>query len=178
VYGILDVLGDFGGIQYVFLLFGQFLFTPLAEFNYSMKAISKLYLARTKDRYLFHDSKNPKIVRKLEKLKEKSKNDPKLREAIKMNHVIKFTFRQLATVFLLKFLPCLKRDKNKLWRLYEEGTDRISKNLDLVKMYNSLRKMKIMLKEFHDHSQFQSSDKMFIDLDSDHGGEKEVNVFE
>jgi hypothetical protein len=48
-----------------------------------MKAISKLFLARTKDRYLFHDSKNPKVLRKLEKLKEQSKNDEKLKHALK-----------------------------------------------------------------------------------------------
>ena len=91
-----------------------------------------------------------------------------------MNHVIKFSFHQMATVFFLRFTPCLKRDKNKLWRLYEKGSDRISKNLDLVKMFNSLRKMKILLKEFHDHSQFLNSDKMFIDLDSGDEGNQEL----
>ena len=36
----------------------------------------------------------------------------------------------------------------------------------MVKMFNSIRKMKIMTKDHVDHSKILNSDLMFIDLDS------------
>ena len=53
VYGILDVLGDFGGVQYVLFIIGSWLTSSYTEFKFNLKAIKKLYLARTKENKLF-----------------------------------------------------------------------------------------------------------------------------
>jgi hypothetical protein len=53
VYGILDVLGDFGGLNSVLLMIGAGLVSSLSEFQFNIDAIQKLYLARTKDDKLF-----------------------------------------------------------------------------------------------------------------------------
>ena len=49
VYGILDLLGDLGGVTEVIMLaFGFFLY-PIAEHSFTMKAAQKLFLAKTSD---------------------------------------------------------------------------------------------------------------------------------
>jgi hypothetical protein len=45
VYGILDVLSDFGGIQYVLFIIGSSIMGSFSEFKFNLRAISKLYLA-------------------------------------------------------------------------------------------------------------------------------------
>jgi len=53
VYGVLDLLGDFGGVTEVIMLcFGFFLY-PIAEHSFILKATKRLYLARTSDTTLF-----------------------------------------------------------------------------------------------------------------------------
>jgi hypothetical protein len=49
IYSILDLLGDFGGVMEVFLLITEVLLKPVSEHSFLVKAISKLYLAQTKD---------------------------------------------------------------------------------------------------------------------------------
>ena len=47
VYNILDLIGDLGGVlEVIIFVFGVFLF-PISEFSFVMKALEKLYLART-----------------------------------------------------------------------------------------------------------------------------------
>lgn len=45
--------GDFGGLMEVMLLVTQFFMGPIASHAFSLKAISKLYLAKTEDDFLF-----------------------------------------------------------------------------------------------------------------------------
>ena len=72
VFGFLDVLGAYGGIQGVLMMVGQLIFNQLASFSFSVKAIQKLYRARTADQNLFRPSKNPKIQRQVNKLYHKA----------------------------------------------------------------------------------------------------------
>ena len=53
IYGALDLFGDFGGFMEVMLLAGAFLMSPIAEHMFLIKAIQKLYLAKTIDSKLF-----------------------------------------------------------------------------------------------------------------------------
>jgi hypothetical protein len=46
-YGILDLFGDFGGVQYVLMLIGSIIIGGTSEFMFNLKAIQKLYLAKT-----------------------------------------------------------------------------------------------------------------------------------
>ena len=52
-YGILDLFGDFGGVQYILLLIGSFIVGNFSEFNFLIKAIQHLYKAKTADNNLF-----------------------------------------------------------------------------------------------------------------------------
>lgn len=53
VYKFLDLLGDYGGLQEVLLILVGFLIAPFAEHSFTLEAIRKLYLAKTKDETLF-----------------------------------------------------------------------------------------------------------------------------
>ena len=52
-YGILDLFGDFGGVQYVLMLAGGYFAGGVSEFIFTLKAIQKLFLAKTRDDNLF-----------------------------------------------------------------------------------------------------------------------------
>ena len=64
-YKFLDALGDYGGVAEVFITIFVLMAAPIAEHNFLLKAISKLYLAQTSDDYLFEQKKNPKLKQKL-----------------------------------------------------------------------------------------------------------------
>jgi len=70
IYGILDLLGDFGGVMEVILLIADFILRPVSMHSFLTKAISKLYKASTKDENLFKKSNNKKAV-KMQKLAKK-----------------------------------------------------------------------------------------------------------
>lgn len=50
VYGILDVLGDFGGVLYILMILGSWVMSSFSEFRFNLEAMNRLYLARTKDK--------------------------------------------------------------------------------------------------------------------------------
>ena len=51
-YRLIDILGDLGGvIEILMLVLGTFLF-PISEHSFILKALQKLYLARTRDKQL------------------------------------------------------------------------------------------------------------------------------
>ena len=53
VYGILDALGDYGGLEGVILVTAAYLLSPVASHSFFTKAIQKLFIAKTKDANLF-----------------------------------------------------------------------------------------------------------------------------
>ena len=53
IYGILDILGDLGGVtEVIMILFGFFLY-PISEHSFVLQALRRLYKARTTDESLF-----------------------------------------------------------------------------------------------------------------------------
>jgi hypothetical protein len=53
IYGILDVIGDLGGVlDVIIFIFGLLLF-PISEHSFIMKALQKLFLARTDKEDIF-----------------------------------------------------------------------------------------------------------------------------
>ena len=58
IYGMLDVLGDLGGVtEVIMLLFGFFLY-PIAEHSFILQALRRLYKARTTQDQLFKKKGN------------------------------------------------------------------------------------------------------------------------
>lgn len=65
IYNLLDVIGDLGGvIDIVILLIGFFVF-PYSEHNFYLKAIQKMFLARTKNNSIFIQSRKSQLKQKI-----------------------------------------------------------------------------------------------------------------
>jgi hypothetical protein len=65
IYGIFDALGDFGGVVQVLEGIAFILLGPVSSMNFYLRAIQKLFLARTKEDLIFEEKKNPTLQRKL-----------------------------------------------------------------------------------------------------------------
>jgi len=53
IYGMLDLLGDLGGVIEIIALGFSFFLSPNSKFAFIVKAIQKLYKAKTKETNLF-----------------------------------------------------------------------------------------------------------------------------
>jgi hypothetical protein len=52
-YSLINVAKDVGGLANILLLFFSLIIYPVSNFSFFLKAINKLYFARTKDNKLF-----------------------------------------------------------------------------------------------------------------------------
>ena len=64
IYGFLDALGDYGGVEGVVMTVAALLLAPIASHGFYIKAIEKLFLAKSSDLSLFRDKKNKKYQKK------------------------------------------------------------------------------------------------------------------
>ena len=53
IYGILDLLGDLGGVTELFIAFFSFFLFPIAQHSFLMMVLRKLYSAKSSDIFLF-----------------------------------------------------------------------------------------------------------------------------
>ena len=67
IYSLLDVLGDFGGLNEVIMSVLALLLSPWVEFQFNLKALQKLYLVKTRRTDQFRQSGNDKYRKKREK---------------------------------------------------------------------------------------------------------------
>lgn len=148
VYSYWYLFGDFGGFKEGFLIIFTFLIAPISEHSFLMKAISKLYLAKTDDRDLF-ESKKPEKHQKYRlkwssvsrRLSEKDKSQ------IAKNREPKLRFCDSLLLFLSQFPCCCNLTEPAYQQLYDTGTERMDKELDVVKILKRLRNLKILLEE-------------------------------
>lgn len=59
VYGIMDLLGDLGGVTEILALLFGFLLLPFAEHFFILDATKKIFMAKTNNESLFLKSKKP-----------------------------------------------------------------------------------------------------------------------
>ena len=64
VYDILSLMGDIGGVIEILILLTAAFIGPINEHLFNLKAIQKLYLARTRQQNLFNVKLNKKQVKK------------------------------------------------------------------------------------------------------------------
>ena len=62
VYALFDILGDLGGVIEVIMIVFGFIFFPISEHSYIIRASKKLFYARTQDENLFRKRKESKIA--------------------------------------------------------------------------------------------------------------------
>ena len=134
---------------------GAIIVGNVSDFNFTLKAIQKLFQAKTSDDLLFPEpkKKDSKGAKKKEKFADLSKSGaikPKLSKKLAKIRIIKFSAWQQFQLYwmtsLVCFEKCCKFKKSKLWRLFTQGQERIEKEFDLVKIIVSLRNLKILSK--------------------------------
>jgi hypothetical protein len=122
-----------------------FFLSPLSEHSFFIRAIEKMYIARTKSKRVFTDSPPQKDFEEFEEqLSSKEKKQ------INRNKTIKFTctqsvrlfFKQLAHQYCCCLVNICKEEKtDKIWNLYSHGQNRLEKEFDIVNLTKSIRYM-------------------------------------
>lgn len=152
-----------------------FVILPISEHSFVVKAMKKLYIARTKDKDLFMQPKvkprkNKKkfdtsgkdekcVSKKLAAQKEVfDKLSPMERAELDKHHKIKISFRQSAALFWenvfsdfccgIFLCECFVQNpkRSKLAKLYDICQDKIDAELDVVKIIKNLKNLRIIAK--------------------------------
>lgn len=175
IYAVFDLMGDIGGLIEISMLCLGSLLASISEHSFFIKAIQKLFLVNTYDRKLFAEpSKFRKGGQKLNKERKSiQKHFNKEDQNYLNNHqVIKLSKKQSCKLYFMSLLGCCfcGRKKNRLWRLYTEGQDRIEKEFDLVKIIKSIRNIKVIMKHKLMNEKLKlevkHSEKSVIDVES------------
>ena len=67
VYTILDLLRDYGPLQYLLLATADFLLSHFAKYSFRQKLIQQVYMARTTDDQILMDPFNDKVIERRKK---------------------------------------------------------------------------------------------------------------
>jgi hypothetical protein len=150
-YGFLDLIGDLGGVLEVLVGFLGFFMMPLSEHSFVLKALNKMFLARTYDTNLFkkpkrkHKKKNPQPTEVPEALK-----GTEIEQEVQMHYQIKLSTFNSVVLFIYNKLPFLKNFKfedineqtvKRLKTLYAVGKTRIEEDLQIERLISRLKEI-------------------------------------
>ena len=143
------MFGDIGGLFEAIMIITAFILGGYTEHSYIIKALQKFYMAVTNDDDLFKRTNSIKRLKKLHKDKNKLKSfDKKDVKILKRNRLIKLSSFQVFKLLIMNYVKCFKLNReNRLWRLYEDGQERLEKEFDVVKIIRSIRNLKIFMNE-------------------------------
>ena len=74
----------------------------------------------------------------------------KLQKTLKKNHEIKFSCFQQFKLFCMKVCSCFwgTPREEQMWRLYEDGVERIGKEFDVIKVIKTVRNAKLAISNY------------------------------
>lgn len=185
IYGLLDIFGDFGGLlDFLSLIIGV-IFAPWSEFKFLTKAIEKLYLVRTRSRFVFRKSEADKHNNRLSHIKSTAKayNDNasqirigKLSVCASLQLFIKENF--CCCLFWCVDEPQKLSDRTQRW--YRLGTERLEKELDVIKLIRHLRDLRVLTKEMRHEDDLKYRltvmGKNVLNIDSDASDEEDPEL--
>ena len=174
IYNILDLLGDFGGLMEVFLLVAQFFVAPWAEHIFNLKAIQKMFLVKSKTRSQFKRSKSDANTKREHRKGQKidTNNDSP------SYFIGKVSLCQELFLFMKSLLCGIGQEsKDTVIRWFAIGQEKLETEFDVLKILNTLRKVKLISKQT-DHSKREvlTDKRNLIDLDSEEGEGEVVNL--
>lgn len=143
-------MGDLGGIIEIIMMVSQLALSGLSEHSFLLKAIEKLYMVKTAEKSLFTPSrKQTKKLKKIQNPKHVSALPPANQKDILMNKPIKFSLKQRASLYFRSICSaCCWRSKAnaKEWKIYNEGAEKIEKEMNIVRIIRSIRFSKVLFK--------------------------------
>lgn len=147
------LLGDLGGVTEVLMLIMGFLLFPISESSYNMMSTKRLFLARTKNGDLFNQgNKDNKISKFLgsknmpKGIKYKLKNEIQKHRLIRMTVKDKFCYYMYNQIGFLFFCGKCWKNQDKIVKLIDEAQERLDQELNIIKIIQTLRNMKVVLK--------------------------------
>ena len=166
IYGLFDLLGDLGGVTEVIMLCFGFMLYPISEHSFHIKAIKKLFIARTKDEKLF--------VRKKAKSKKQRKDEADERVQQLAHKAINVSLGSSSLLYILNtftdYFGCLFKKRTKLQKLYEIGSEKLEGEMNIVKIIKNLKFLRVLMRKHlaDEKLQFEirHDPKNVIDLDA------------
>ena len=105
IYGLLDILGDLGGVTEVIMLLFGFLLYPISEHSFILQALRRLYRARTTDGSLFKEEAHH--CQKKDNCHSKSKSLQNKEELERLKHrSIKISFKDSLLLYFSNWFSC------------------------------------------------------------------------
>ena len=185
VYGLLDLLGDLGGVTEVLAIGFGLCLLPVSEHLFILGATKQLFLANTEDDSLFLEKKHPRISRKTKTPKPPPEDkltrlSTTRQRSIKKHRYIKLRTRDKVLLYLSNKLGrCFPRscwpERKKFTKVFEKGAERIDQELNIIYFMNNLRNLKILLKNSlmkdpEIRMKIKHDEKNLIDLDESTDG--------
>ena len=119
IYTFLDLIGDLGGVQDIFILFFAFFISPFSEHFFQMKFLRKLYLVKTQRLNVFQTPVGIPLKKSNNKIKFKnlkqqipeSIESPDLVKETNLHYPIKVSIWQSLKTLFSPLFKCSKKDE-------------------------------------------------------------------
>ena len=182
IYTFLELIGDLGGVQDIFILVIAFFISPFSEHFFQMKFLRKLYLVKTQRLNVFQTPVGIPLKKSNNKIKFKnlkqqipeSIESPDLIQETNLHYPIKVSIWQSLKILFSPLFKCSKKDEELkvLQQLKQKGCERIDKDLSIERLIKHVRDTKLIAKtlytdisKFHIHYHKNN----VIDLDASEG---------
>lgn len=158
VYGVIDLLGDLGGVLEVIMVFTGIIFFPISEHHFILQATKRMFLARSSkrddlflDKKTANEEKNAEMLDILLETKMEENLPIELQEECRHHYLARLGLKDSILLFLYNrfYHPKLKKwcnwsKRSALQRLYNEGQERLEHELNIVNLLNGLRCSRIL----------------------------------
>ena len=163
IYSVIDLLGDIGGVFELLTRMVGLLVVSFSTHSFTLSAIKKLFLVKTTNNNLFEQKKTSKDFKNKGMQKYINpettayvENQELVNQVIGLNKYMRLNWKQSLQLFLTKafnklitgWFRCLrcKPVVTPLTVLYEQGQQKLEKHLDVVKLINDLKFIKLLVK--------------------------------
>ena len=133
-------------------LFIGFLFAPWSEFKFITKAIEKLYLVKTRSKFVFRKSEADKHNHRLKNIKTTARAFDDNASQIRIGKLS--VYGSLSLFVKENFCCCLyyfidepRKLSDRAQRWFRLGQERLEKELDIVKLIRHLRDLRVLTRE-------------------------------
>ena len=117
---------------------------PFASHSFKLKAIKKLYFAKTCNESIF--TKKEQNIQNI-----KSEDENYIQNEIMKHQVIHYNIKDSVLLYLAKQIKCLSfksiwSNEQKFIKIYDIGSNKMNKEFDIVKIIKKVRQMNLLMK--------------------------------
>ena len=138
-HALKDVMSFIGGLGISVAFIINVLINRFQKFSFDMRAIKRLYLARTTDDKLFPKKINNSMDNYAETEEGFVHNDQELNAEIGTHRKIRFSNESWFSIFTGL------NDNYRIQETYQEGANRLNEELDLVNIIKKLRQLDVIM---------------------------------